>query len=93
MSEDIKMADFEIIDYAAGSDPKAIRLEQEVFKQKLIVKQVSKKNVELTQQVAELRAALSECRKYIDCDINNRLKPHNPSYLVKLADKALKENQ
>ena len=47
----------------------------------------------LTQQVAELRAALSECRKYIECDTNNRLKPHNPAYLVKLSDKALEENK
>lgn len=47
----------------------------------------------LTQQVAELREALSECRKYIECDTNNRLKPHNPSYLVKLSDKALEESE
>ena len=51
------------------------------------------KNEALTKQVAELRAALSECRKYIVCDVNNRLKPHNPSCLVGLADKALKEGE
>ena len=90
MSEDIKMADIEIIDYAAGSNPKAIRLEQELFKQKLIVKQVCEKNVKLVKQVTELSAALEELiDKASECDSWESF----PSQYLDEANKALEENQ
>ncbi len=54
---------------------------------------LSKDNQALVEQNKALIAVIKDCSRYIECDVNNRLKPHNPQYLVDIANKALEQSK